>query len=103
MFKPLNVSKWDFTTAAHLLNRAGFGGTPVEIENLVELGHEQAVAALVDYEKIPDATADPAWARPDPERQQRLAALRNAPEEPRRMMQQEEQKLQRERMMELRG
>ena len=35
MLKPLPSTRWDFTTAAHLLNRAGFGGTPAEIEKLV--------------------------------------------------------------------
>ena len=103
MLKPLNADQWNFTTAAHLLNRAGFGGPPAEIEKLAGLGHSAAVSWLVDYEKIPDAAADPTWARPDPERQQRFAALRTATEEKRRQLQQEEQRLQRERMTELRG
>jgi hypothetical protein len=28
MMKPLSKDRWDFATAAHLLNRAGFGGPP---------------------------------------------------------------------------
>jgi len=64
---------------------------------------DTAVSWLVDYEKTPDPTADPAWARPDPARALRLVAMRNAPEEQRRTMQQEEQRTQREHMMELRG
>jgi uncharacterized protein (DUF1800 family) len=103
MLKPLNAAKWNYTTAAHLLNRAGFGGPPAQIEKLVEMGHEQAVTWLVDYEKTPDLTPDPAWAKPDPERQQRFAAIRSATEEKRKMLQQEEQRMQREHMMELRG
>jgi uncharacterized protein (DUF1800 family) len=103
MLKPLNVSKWNFTTAAHLLNRAGFGGTPTEIEKLAEMGQPQAVASLVDYEKISDPTADPTWAKPDPERQQRQLAIRNASEEEKKKLQQQEQQRQREQMMELRG
>ena len=103
MLNPLNPAKWDFTTAAHLLNRAGFGGPPLEIERLTALGAQQAVGWFVDYEKIPDRTADPDWAKPDLERMQKLAALRQAPEEQRRQMQKEEQQLQRERMLELRG
>ena len=35
--------------AAHLLNRAGFGGTPVEIQRLADLGPERAVSFLLDY------------------------------------------------------
>jgi uncharacterized protein (DUF1800 family) len=103
MLKPLNAAKWNFTTAAHLLNRAGFGGPPAEIEKLVEMGPQQVVSWLVDYEKTPDPTADPAWAKPDPARQQRIAAIRSATEEQRKMLQQEEQRMQREHMVELRG
>jgi len=103
MLKPLNVEKWNFTTAAHLLNRAGFGGPPAEIEKLVELGPQQAVAWLLDYEKIPDPAADPAWAKPDPARQQRITAIRSATEEQKKMLQQEEQRMQREHLLELRG
>jgi len=103
MLKSLNVAKWDFTTAAHLLNRAGFGGPPSEIERLQKLGLAAAVSSLVDYEQTPDETADPDWAQPDPDRQQRLVALRSATEEQRRELQQQEQRLQREHMVELRG
>ena len=66
MLKPIGKENWNFTTAAHLLNRAGFGGTPAEIEHLLSLGPEQAVSHLVDYEKIPDSTPNPEWAKPDP-------------------------------------
>jgi uncharacterized protein (DUF1800 family) len=103
MLKPLSAANWNFTTAAHLLNRAGFGGSPAQIEKLAGLTHEEAVAWLVDYEKIPDPTPDPVWAKPDPERQQRLLAIRNAPEDKRKQMQMEEQRMQREHMLELRG
>lgn len=103
MLKPLNAAKWNFTTAAHLLNRAGFGGPPAEIQKLAEMGQEQAVVSLVEYEKIPDPISDPAWAKPDPERQARFVALRNATEEKRKMLQREEQQRQREQMIELRG
>ncbi len=103
MLKPLTPGKWDFSTAAHLLNRAGFGGPPAEVENLVGLGQEKAVAWFVDFDRIPDPTPDPTWARPDPERAKRLASLRQAPEEQRREMLRQEQQLQREHMMELRG
>ena len=39
---------WNYDRAAHLLERAGFGGTPEEIERLAAMTPEQAVAALVD-------------------------------------------------------
>ena len=38
MLKPLSSEQWNFSTAAHLLNRAGFGGTPDEIQKLADLG-----------------------------------------------------------------
>lgn len=103
MLAPLSDQKWNFTTAAHLLNRAGFGGPPAEIEQLAELDPEQAIARLVDFEKIPDDTADPDWAKPDPDRAREIAAMRSASEEERRRKQREQQRLQRERLLELRG
>ncbi|MGN6644443.1 MAG: DUF1800 family protein, partial [Verrucomicrobiota bacterium] len=104
MLKPIDSAQWNSTTAAHLINRAGFGGPPREIAKLVTLGPEKAVASLIDYEKIPDSTPAPAWAKPDPERAQRYAALRKKGSEmERREAQKEEQRLQREHLLELRG
>jgi uncharacterized protein (DUF1800 family) len=117
MLTSLPASKWTFAAAAHLLNRAGFGGPPAEIERLHRLGRDGAVDSLVDYEKVADETPRPAWAKPDPERMERLRELqtlrrqlRSAPEAERadlerkvRDMQREEQRLQRERIIELRG
>lgn len=76
MLKVLAKKRWDFTTAAHLLNRAGFGGSPEEIERLRALGLEDAVSHLVDYEKIPDTTPAPEWAKPDPDRALRYRKAR---------------------------
>lgn len=103
MLKPLPAEKWNLTAAAHLLNRAGFGGPPAEIEKLASKSHEVAVASLLDFEKIPDPTPPPDWAQPDPERQQKIIAMRKAGPEERKKFQQEQQRLQRERMIELRG
>ena len=60
MLSQLPASKWNFSTAAHLLRRAGFGGAPAEVEGLVKLGPDGAVDRLVDYEKIPDGVKQ-AW------------------------------------------
>jgi uncharacterized protein (DUF1800 family) len=103
MLRSLPNERWNFATAAHLLNRAGFGGPPAEIERLVALGPAGAVAHLVDGEGLPEATPDPAWAKPDPERAERLRAARQASPEERRKIQQAEQKNQRERLIELRA
>lgn len=103
MLTPLPKNLWNFNRAAHLLNRAGFGGTPAEVQRLVERGPEGAVAWLVDFDKIPDNTANPDWARPDPARMRHLREIRQLPEPQRREAQQAEQREERARLMELRG
>ena len=56
---PLPRERWDRTAAAHLLARAGFGGTPDQVEALVDMGLAGAVDYLVEYEGIPsDPTPD---------------------------------------------
>jgi hypothetical protein len=54
MFSPLPERLWNRTTAAHLLNRAGFGGTPREIDALVSLGLNKAVASLTNPDEDDD-------------------------------------------------
>ena len=103
MLTPISARKWNFTTAAHLLNRAGFGGPPAEIERLVKLGPDKAVSWYVDFEKIPDDTRDPEWAKPDPDRQKKLQEARRASEEERRRLQREQQQMDRQHITELRG
>ncbi|HET7625917.1 MAG TPA: DUF1800 domain-containing protein [Verrucomicrobiae bacterium] len=103
MLKPFAAGQWNFTTAAHLINRAGFGAPPDEIEKLASLGIERAVSSLLNYEKIPDSTTNPAWAKPDPERMRKLAEARKGSPDERRAAQKAEQQLQRERILELRG
>jgi uncharacterized protein (DUF1800 family) len=44
---------WTPADAAHLLRRAGFGGTPQQIDYLHGLGKAAAVDYLVDYDAIP--------------------------------------------------
>jgi len=71
------------------MNRAGFGGSPADIENLRQMGLGKAVSWFVDYEKIPDNTPAPDWAHPDPELIARREAIRNAADpETRRMLNQ---------------
>src|SRR4051794_11371903 len=54
-YKPTSDDPFDAVKAAHLLNRAGFGGTPDEIQKVVELGPENAIDWMMDF---PDAGAD---------------------------------------------
>jgi uncharacterized protein (DUF1800 family) len=104
MLKPLSSDRWNYEMAAHLLNRAGFGGPPSEIQALAALPPDQAVSFLIDYEKIPDPTLNPDWAKPDPAEIARLRDINQhgTPDE-KKAAQQAEGKMQRERMMELRG
>jgi len=72
MLTPLPASEWDLTKAAHLLNRAGFGGAPAEIEALHRLGFETAVEQLING---PDDAA--AFPKPETSGPQDYSAIRN--------------------------
>jgi hypothetical protein len=49
---PIGSADWNHARAAHLLERAGFGGTPEEVQRLALMTPKQAVNYLVDYESI---------------------------------------------------
>jgi uncharacterized protein (DUF1800 family) len=49
---PISASDWSFDRAAHLLERAGFGGTPEDVARLAAMSPQAAVATLVDYDAI---------------------------------------------------
>lgn len=59
---PPAADDWTLREAAHLLNRAGFGGSPQEIAAFHKLGRSRAVASLFSPER-PDFLPPPAWAR----------------------------------------
>ena len=48
---PLEASQWDRQKAAHLLDRAGFGGTPDDISELAAMSPKQAVDRLVNFQR----------------------------------------------------
>src|SRR5687767_11167505 len=54
-YQPSEADPFDAIKAAHLLNRAGFGGTPEEVRAVVEQGPVDAVDRLLDF---PDAGAE---------------------------------------------
>jgi uncharacterized protein (DUF1800 family) len=104
MLKSIASGQWDYSMAAHLLNRAGFGGTPADVKKLDDLGLDGAVDYLVDYEKIPDPTPNPDWAKPEPDRMQHIAEVyRTGTPDEKRQLQREVQQLQRQRITDLRG
>src|SRR6202790_5651042 len=47
---PIAAKDWNRDLAAHLLERAGFGGTPAEIDALAKMKPAQAIARLVRYQ-----------------------------------------------------
>ena len=49
---PIIASDWSFDRAGHLIERAGFGGTPAEVARLAAMPPALAVADLLDYESI---------------------------------------------------
>ena len=53
---PITAADWSYDRAAHLIERAGFGATPADIERMAAMTPAQAVASLVNYESI-DASA----------------------------------------------
>jgi len=66
MFTPLSAQKWSFETAAHLLNRTGFGGTPEEIEAMHKAGLEVAVNGLLNPPNEPEESDESlSWTEPE--------------------------------------
>ena len=49
---PITAADWNYDRAAHLLERAGFGGTPEDIKRLAAMTPEEAVRSLVYYDNI---------------------------------------------------
>jgi len=57
--QPITAADWNYGAAAHLLERAGFGGTPAEIATLAAMHPLDAVRYLVYFE--PDAVGLPSF------------------------------------------
>jgi uncharacterized protein (DUF1800 family) len=68
---------WTIFEAAHLLNRAGFGGSPSDIKKFHALGRVQAVESLLKPSEPLDAFPLPAWSSGE----QALAAFKSRREQ----------------------
>lgn len=103
MLAPISSSRWGFSTAAHLLNRAGFGGTPAEIDALARLSPSEAADRILQppSKEESDPLPPPAWARPDPDRPRKLKEFREATPEVRRELAKARQKQERAQFLEL--
>ena len=51
---PITAAEWNYDRAEHLLERAGFGGTPEDVAKLAAMTPEEAVRSLVYYDDIPN-------------------------------------------------
>jgi hypothetical protein len=49
---PITTDAWDRSHAAHLMERAGFGGTPAEIDAMAAMTPQAAVARLVRWQQV---------------------------------------------------
>jgi uncharacterized protein (DUF1800 family) len=104
MLKPLSKDRWNLEMAAHLLNRAGFGGSPAEIQKLADFGPDLAVSSLIDYERISDLTLNPEWAQPNTARMLQIRDMnQTGTPDQKKAFQQEQAQLQQRQMLELRG
>ena len=82
---PITAADWSYDRAAHLVERAGFGATPAEIERLAAMTPAAAVDALVEFAAVVDAASafepSPIWdAGMDPFPKSRAEAVRIARE-----------------------
>lgn len=104
MLTALPRSNWNPLTAAHLLNRAGFGADPATIARAAARSPAEVVDELLDFSTARDLGV-PSWLssegvnrRPD------RAAVRNLfSEEERQKLQREQRQLEGERLAELRS
>jgi uncharacterized protein (DUF1800 family) len=76
---PIRPAAFGYAQARHLLWRAGFGGTPEQIQTLVTWGPEKAVDYILEYEKVPyeepgERLFDPDIMRPPTEEERRAIA-----------------------------
>ncbi len=56
---PIGPGDWNYERAAHLLERAGFGGTPEQVEALAAMTPEEAVLHFVDFHPIDNSHLRP--------------------------------------------
>jgi hypothetical protein len=56
---PITPADWNRDLAAHLLERAGFGGTPEEVDALARLTPAEAVRRLVHFQNIDNSQLPP--------------------------------------------
>jgi uncharacterized protein (DUF1800 family) len=102
MLSPFPEKLWSRYAAAHLLNRAGFGGTPTEIQALERLGLPQAVESFLQADDDGDLFPRPALMEP-PVRFDYERRIKAAPtEEAKQALRKEMRELEKTSMLDLR-
>jgi uncharacterized protein (DUF1800 family) len=106
---PIKAGAFGYEQARHLLWRAGFGGTPRQIQTLVEWGPEKSVDHLlapetVPFEEVADSAFDRSIIRPPTEAERRTTqqARRSRDEETLARIQVEIQRREREDRQQMR-
>ncbi len=102
MLEALTNDRWTPGAAAHLLNRAAFGGSPSEIASLHRLGCDRAVEALLSAGEESDLFPVPALRQPG-ELFEAKRQARNADDETRRRLQAQMSRQDREEILLLRA
>jgi len=88
MLTPLHARQWDLQKAAHLLNRAGFGGTPDEIKAFCDMGFDKAVRSVLEGPDDSVQFPKPAWAQPQNLLEMRQQNATLPPDQKKQMQQQ---------------
>ena len=101
MLSQLSQSRWDEGAAAHLLSRAGFGGTIEEITQVHGKGLDRAVHDLLEPDFFACEPNAPAWAQPRDLRSIRMEA-RAAKRSGDKAKLQEERQMEGEQLLDLR-
>ena len=101
--KKLSPKHWNEKTAAHLLNRAGFGGRPQDVKRLATMSLDDAVARFIDFPAGEDTFDPPTWVQPGIESRENYRKMKGLPEEERRKIRQQQNRLNNFRMFELRA
>jgi predicted small lipoprotein YifL len=101
-FAPIAEKDFDPFKAAHLLWRAGFGGTWEEAESLARCGLKGAVAALVNFPPSQENTPPAFAALPQDDDRTFNQRLQNLPEAEKQKLRNDRQHSERDRITELR-
>ena len=94
--------QWNYATARHLLNRAGFGASPGLVRRFAAMGLHKAVETIVEAPPEAGALGRPEWAHPESLREI-MRSMRGATDQERRQARREFARRQRRNLADLTG